>query len=379
MESREFVSRTRTGSFNGQTERNRQSFALHSLELQQFSLVDQYLIGNSSSVQELKRLVEQAARHRCTVLITGESGTGKELVARAIHQLSRRASSPFVAVNCAALTESLFESELFGYVKGAFTGAVSNKKGLFQSAHGGTLFLDELGEMPPAMQVKLLRVLQENKVRPVGATDDKEIEIDIRVIAATNRELKSEIELGHFRQDLYFRLNVFELKLPPLRERRDDIPILVHHFLRKIAKRAELNAPTEITEEAVARLSEYGWPGNVRELENILERLSIIAESGSLITDDYVETAIGLRSHQLLKDRPCQRQIDSSPDLILMRRQLNEYEQALQKSGGNCSAAARYLGISRTTFCRRRQTLKQLLSKCERLLKSNRKSRNDEK
>jgi len=214
------------------------------------------------------------------VLITGESGTGKELVARAIHENSARAQAPFITINCGAFPETLLESELFGYMKGAFTGANENRRGLFQAAHGGTLFMDEIGNMTLTMQVKLYRVLQEGKVRPLGSTE--EIDVDVRVIAATNKDFEKEIAEGRFREDLYYRLSVIPLQLPPLRERREDIPLLARHFLERFRKTME--KPIEgISPEAMRKLESSEWPGNVRELENTMER-AVALESGSEIS-----------------------------------------------------------------------------------------------
>jgi DNA-binding NtrC family response regulator len=227
------------------------------------------IIGTSEALQSVFRLVEKVAATNTSILIQGESGTGKELIARAIHHHSPRAAKPFLAVNCGALPESLLESELFGHTKGAFTGAVADKKGLFRSAENGTVFLDEIGEISQAMQVRLLRALQEHEVTPVGSS--LSVKFDARIIAATNRDLEKAVEAGDFREDLFYRLNVIEIWLPPLRERREDIPMLVRHFIKKIA-RAQ-NAPEKsIASDAMAALVSYNFPGNVRELENAVER-----------------------------------------------------------------------------------------------------------
>ena len=227
------------------------------------------IIGTSESLQNVFRLVEKVAATNTNILIQGESGTGKELVARAIHYHSQRSAKPFLAVNCGALPESLLESELFGHTRGAFTGAIGDKKGLFRSAESGTVFLDEVGEITPSMQVRLLRALQEHEVTPVGAS--VAVKFDARIIAATNRDLEKAVETGDFREDLFYRLNVIEVWLPPLRERREDIPLLVRHFIKKIGR--EQNAPEKsISAEAMAALVNYNFPGNVRELENAIER-----------------------------------------------------------------------------------------------------------
>ena len=218
---------------------------------------------------EVYKLVARVAASMSSVLVVGESGSGKELVARAIHNHSPRSSGPFVAVNCTALTESLLESELFGHAKGAFTGAIASKRGLFEEAGGGTLFLDEIGDINPKMQAQLLRVLQEGEIRRVGGSEP--IRVDVRVVAATNRDLEEEVRTGRFREDLYFRINVVTIHLPPLRERREDIALLVDHFPHKYAQR-EGRSEAGIADEAMQLLSHYGWPGNVREPENVIER-----------------------------------------------------------------------------------------------------------
>jgi two-component system response regulator PilR (NtrC family) len=238
------------------------------------------IVGQSPKMRAIFDLIQTIAPQSSRVLITGESGTGKELVARAIHENSPRSSTPFITINCGAFPETLLESELFGYVKGAFTGANENRRGLFQAAHGGTLFLDEIGNMNLAMQVKLYRVLQEGKVRPLGSTE--EIDVDVRVIAATNRDLEKAIASGEFREDLFYRLCVIPLHLPSLRERREDIPLLARHFLESFRKSME--KPIEaISPQAMSRLETYDWPGNVRELENTIER-AVALESGAEIS-----------------------------------------------------------------------------------------------
>ena len=234
------------------------------------------IIGVSQAMEKLKQTIRTVASTQSTVLIYGESGTGKELVARAVHICSPRAADPFVSINCGAFPETLLESELFGYVKGAFTGANQNKRGLFEVADGGTIFLDEIGEMNLTMQVKLLRVLQERCVRPVGGTD--EIPIDVRVIAATNRDLERQVVENTFREDLYYRLNVIPVTVPPLRDRREDIPLLVSHFVKKYAGAAGRNI-AHVAADSLASLAQYHWPGNVRQLENTIER-AIALETG---------------------------------------------------------------------------------------------------
>src|SRR5918997_1748065 len=226
------------------------------------------IIGHSQKMQAVYQMIETVAQVQSTVLITGESGTGKEMVARAIHNLSPRVDKPFMPINCGAFTETLLESELFGYTKGAFTGASANRKGLFEAADRGTIFLDEIGEMSPAMQVKLLRVLQERKVRPVGAHE--ELEVDARVIAATNRDLKAMVAASSFREDLFYRVSVIPIELPPLRERAEDIPDLVAHFTEKFC--AQTGRKLGVSPKSMELLERYDWPGNVRELEHTIER-----------------------------------------------------------------------------------------------------------
>ena len=236
------------------------------------------IIGHSAKVRAIFDLILTVAPQSSRVLITGESGTGKELVARAIHENSPRSQAPFITVDCGAFPETLLESELFGYMKGAFTGANENRRGLFQAAHGGTLLLDEIGNMSPAMQVKLYRVLQEGKVRPLGSTE--EADVDVRVIAATNRDLEKAIAAGEFREDLFYRLSVIPIHVPPLRERREDIPLMVRAFLDRFRK--SMGKPVDgVDPAAMAKLESYDWPGNVRELENTMER-SVALETGGL-------------------------------------------------------------------------------------------------
>jgi two-component system response regulator PilR (NtrC family) len=237
------------------------------------------IIGQSPNMRAIFELIQTIAPQTSRILITGESGTGKELVARAVHENSQRAQAPFITINCGAFPETLLESELFGYMKGSFTGAAENRQGLFQAAHGGTLFMDEIGNMSLTMQVKLYRVLQEGKVRPIGSTE--EIDVDVRIITATNKNFEKEIAEGRFREDLYYRLSVIPIQLPPLRERRDDIPLLARHFLETFRKVME--KPVEsISPEAMRRLESYDWPGNVRELENTMERAVALETTGEI-------------------------------------------------------------------------------------------------
>jgi len=241
------------------------------------------MVGQSEKMVELFRMIETVARERSTILITGESGTGKELVARAIHELSDRADKPFIPINCGALTDTLLESELFGFMKGAFTGAVSSRPGMFESAHKGTIFLDEVGDMSQAMQVKVLRVLQEQRVRRIGARD--EIAVDARVITATNRDIAPMVDDGSFRRDLFYRVSVIPLHVPPLRERREDIPHLAEHFVRKFSTRS--GKQIELSDGAIAALESRMWKGNVRELEHTIERAVALTRDGESIAAEH--------------------------------------------------------------------------------------------
>lgn len=240
------------------------------------------IVGTAVAMQDVYRLVRLAAPRMANVLLIGETGTGKEVIAKAVHKLSRRADGPFIRVNCGALHENLLESELFGHVKGAFTGAVENKTGRFEAAHGGTIFLDEINSTSPKLQVKLLRVLQEREFERVG--ESRTIRVDVRVIAATNASLEELVEAGDFREDLYYRLNVIPVVLPPLRERRDDIPLLAQFFLRRYADQHKCPLP-ELTPPTAEALKAHDWPGNVRELENTLERLIVLADGGPITPD----------------------------------------------------------------------------------------------
>ena len=298
------------------------------------------MVGRSESMRALWEMVRTIAPTDATVLITGESGTGKELVAKAVHAASRRARGPFVAVNCAALTESLRASELFGHEKGAFTGADKKHEGHFLKADGGTIFLDEIGEMPLSMQVKLLRVIQEREVLSVGG--NKAVPVDVRIIAATNRDLAKEVAAGTFRQDLYYRLNVVTLALPPLRERADDIPLLAQHFMARFADKNNKNIKG-FTPGAMDRLVRYAWPGNVRELENVIERASI------LLLGEHI-------SERELPERFAASQGDALTDALTTDcPTLEDVERAvilktLKRFGGNKTEAAKALGITRKTL-----------------------------
>ncbi len=305
------------------------------------------LVGVSPPMLEIYKLIGTIAATDSTVLITGESGTGKELVARAVHRASPRRDRPFVSVNCGAFAETLLESELFGYVKGAFTGATANKKGLFETADGGTLFLDEVGETSPAMQVKLLRALQERTVRRVGG--NAEIAVNVRLIAATNRKLEDEISAGNFREDLYYRLAVIPMRIPPLRERASDIVALVQHFIQ-VYNRKQNRQTQGITEEGLACLERYHWPGNVRELENVIER-AIALETGDYIQRDRLPEMI--RESRPPTGESAIPQFDESG--FSLEDHLNQIEaelltRALEISGGNQKRAAEILKLSYRSF-----------------------------
>jgi two-component system response regulator PilR (NtrC family) len=303
------------------------------------------IIGKSSRMQAIFSLVERIARTNSTVLINGESGTGKELIARAIHYSSPRANRRFLSINCGALPENLLESELFGHERGAFTGAVRDKKGLFQEADRGTLFLDEIGEMVPAMQVKLLRALQEKTVRKVGGTEEEQV--DVRIIAATHQDLETRITTGEFREDLYYRINVLPIHLPPLRQRREDIPILVDFFLQKYCKQMDLPA-RQISVEAMQMLESYDWPGNVRELENLIERLLALSHADTITTRDLPAFLLTSRKMQSDLIQLPDEGLDLEAYLEGIRTQL--MQQALERTDGVQTQAAELLGMSFRSF-----------------------------
>jgi DNA-binding NtrC family response regulator len=305
------------------------------------------IVGSGPALRRVLDVVEKVADTDSTVLITGESGTGKELIARALHYNSRRAERMFVTVNCGAIPEELLESELFGHVRGAFTNAVSHREGRFSVAHGGTIFLDEIGDMSPNLQVKLLRVLQDRTFEPVGSS--KTIHVDVRVIAATNQDLEFAIREKRFREDLYYRLNVIPIEIPPLRERREDIPQLLHHFLDAMNREKSKGADTTISQGALDTICEHSWPGNVRELENLIERLVILRGEGEICVEDLPRTftqrpaavragapripAGGLAFNEVVDH--------FEADLIL---------QALEQTHWNKNRAAQLLGLNRTTL-----------------------------
>ena len=300
------------------------------------------IIGKTPVMEEMFTLIQQVAPSRATVLIQGESGTGKELVAHAIHGLSPRAQGPFIAVHCAALPQTLLESELFGHEKGAFTGAVERRRGRFELAEGGTLFLDEISEIDPTLQVKLLRVLEERKFERVGGQET--LEADIRLLTATNRDLAQRAQEGKFRQDLFFRLNVVTLTIPPLRDRADDIPLLVQAFLKELAR--ENNKPIEdITPEAMSMLMAHPWPGNVRELRNVMERMVVLSRGNKLTGRDLPP---GIRA---VVPGPIKAGLNPASSLEEANRQM--IISALNAQKGNRTRAARQLGISRRTLHRK--------------------------
>jgi DNA-binding NtrC family response regulator len=306
------------------------------------------IVGANSAMRELFGLVDSVAPTDATVLLLGESGTGKELLARAIHERSARAAGPFVPINCSALTDTLLESELFGHVRGAFTGASSSRIGVFEQASRGTLFLDEIGDISPAMQVRLLRALQEGEIKPVGSTEIRQV--DVRVVAATNRDLEAAARAGTFRPDLYYRLNVVALELPPLRQRPEDVPLLVHHFLTRYAARFG-KAVSRLAPEAMEALQGYGWPGNVRELQNVVQRAVVLAP-GDVVTLDLLPGPL--------------RQSRGTPehlrrfDLAFAKAKLaaiEEFERSyladvLRRSGGRVAEAARLCGLDKSNFRR---------------------------
>jgi two-component system response regulator AtoC len=302
------------------------------------------IIGTSAHIQDVMRMISRLKDTRTPVLISGESGTGKELVARAIHFRGSMAQTPFVAVDCGSLVPTLMESELFGYEKGAFTGATKSKAGLFQAANGGTIFLDEIGELPLEMQAKLLRVLQEKEVRPVGSNAQENV--DVRVIAATNRDLEAAYRAGTFRKDLYFRLNVVTVHLPPLRDRRSDIPVLVHHFLDRYAKGSQIH----VTPAAMKSLLQYDWPGNVRELENCIARAVTLGDG---LTIDVADLPPAIRSEQAEAGSPRLAEPNSLSTTALAEMERVTILRVFEQAHGDKALAGKMLGISRATLYRK--------------------------
>ena len=327
-------------------ERRRLARQIHLLEQQ--AKVDGgfgELLGESPPMRKLYEQLRRAAPSDASILISGESGTGKELVARSIHQLSDRAEKPFVAVNCAALSETLLESELFGHVRGAFTDARSNRLGLFLEAEGGTLLLDEIGDMPLAMQVKLLRALEENRLRPVGS--DEEIDFDVRVLAATHRDLETDVEEGRFRQDLFYRINVIQLHLPPLRARGSDILRLANHFVEVFAKRSKKEV-SGIAEPAAEKLLAYSWPGNVRELRNVIERAVALTPYDMVTLGDLPEKVRAFRADTVFIGG------QDPTELVPLEEVERRYiEHVLKAVDNNRTQAAKILGLDRKTLYRK--------------------------
>lgn len=300
-------------------------------------------VGSSQQILDMKKMAETVAQSDSTVLIQGESGTGKELVAKAIHHFSQRSNKPFVSINCAAIPETLLESELFGHLKGAFTGAIRDKEGLFKSADGGTFFLDEIAATSPAIQVKLLRVLEEREIIPVGGT--KPIEVDVRLIAATNADLEQEVKSEKFRPDLFYRLNVFPITIPPLRERKDDIKLLVYHFIKKYCEKSKIKEQ-KISEEALKTVISYPWPGNVRELENTVERAVLLAKNDEITQNEL--------PRKIIENEPTKLAAESD----LENPTLEEIEKAyiywvLRNTGWHKGKASHILGIDNSTLYRK--------------------------
>ncbi|MFH0822934.1 MAG: sigma-54 dependent transcriptional regulator [Pseudomonadota bacterium] len=303
------------------------------------------IVGRSPALQKVLSVIKRVADTPTTVLISGESGTGKELVARALHKDSSRVNNPFVSINCAALPETLLESELFGYERGAFTGAHKTKQGKFELADGGSLFLDEVGDMPLSLQVKLLRVLQEHEFQRVGG--NKDIRVDVRIITATNRTLKHEVEAGRFREDLFFRLNVVHVQTPPLRERVEDIPLLTAHFVNKVAERLN-RPPVSVGPDVLSRFARYAWPGNIRELENVIERAVVLGRGTEITMDDIPGEIVGnnpgpeRKAAELSLDRGLTETLDAMEEQMI--------GMALEKAGHVQAQAAKILGISRSNL-----------------------------
>lgn len=308
------------------------------------------IVGNSNAMLEVLKITSHVCRTESTILVTGESGTGKELIARAVHYNSPRKDSPFVVINCGALPENLQESELFGHVKGAFTGAIRDKMGLFQEAQKGTVLLDEIGETLPSTQVKLLRFLQDGEIRPVGG--NKSIFVDTRIIAATNENLEKAVESGKFRKDLFYRINVIRIHIPPLRERREDIPLLVEYFLEKILEKFK-KGKRVFSEEAMYAFMNYDWPGNIRELQNMIERAVALSKS-EIINVDELPLPVPVEEFAALSRNPLDDERKKSFIVTtLAEQEKNAIIEALNKYGGNQTKVSQVLGISTTTLWRK--------------------------
>ncbi len=312
------------------------------LQLKQELGLNLQIVGQNPEFLKVLDMVKRVAKTDATVLILGESGTGKELIARALHQHSQRAAYPFVAINCAALPEELLESELFGYEKGAFTGATASKEGLFRAAHKGTLFLDEIGEISPRIQVKLLRALQEREIIPLGST--KPLKVDVRILASTNQDLEALMREGRFREDLFYRLNVITIRIPPLRDRKDDIPLLVDHFIRKYARKHQI-PPKRVPQRVLQLLMAYPWPGNVRELENAIERALILSPGEELSVEALPPQILGSRGEADLPLPP--------PTLTLEELERRYILKVLESVGWDKARAAQILGINLSTVYRK--------------------------
>ena len=320
------------------------------------------LIGNSPLMKGVYELIEKIADTDSTILITGESGTGKELAAKIIHYNSSRSQAPFIPLNCAAIPKDLLESELFGHEKGAFTGALNTRIGRFELAHNGTLFLDEIGELAPSLQVKLLRVLQEKEFERVGGV--KTIKIDVRILVATNKDLERAIREGKFREDLYYRLNVIPLNLPPLREKTEDIPVLVNYFVQEFAQKRR-REPLTFSTDAIQYLMRYRWPGNVRELENLIERLTILVSKDIVTAPDLPEKFYQTTDSQPTDDTPARQIMEFNfPECgidfnsVVRNMERNLILKALEKTGGVKNRAAKLLGLNRTTLIEKMKKMK---------------------
>lgn len=312
------------------------------------SAIENALIGEHPTIRKLRALIERVAQRDVTVLITGESGTGKEIVAQSIHEASPRRERPFVPVNCAAIPNDLLESEMFGHHRGAFSGAATTRAGLFMSAEGGTIFLDEISELPLPLQAKLLRVLEDGIVRPVGS--DRGTKVDVRVVAASNADLGATLARNVFREDLFYRLQVVPIMIPPLRERRSDIPILVEHFLARTRRQRSADGlPLRVSDEAMVQLWSYDWPGNVRELENLVERMVILCE-GKIVEASLLPPNIASATSPADEITTTLDEEGLNLNALVRKLEGRLINQALKQTEGNKQAAARLLGLKRTTF-----------------------------